>query len=66
MFITKLNCSTLHQKLEKEAIELRNLFREIRAAAIDIERLQKQRHIVKKEKCVAVKKLEKLKEDGKR
>lgn len=56
--------SILNQKLEQEAIELRNLFRDVRAAAIDIDRLKKQKNIIKKEKRLASKKLDKLKEDG--
>lgn len=57
--------SQLSKKLEKEALELRNLFRDVRAAAIDIDRLKKQRQIIKKEKSMAQKRLDKLKEEGK-
>lgn len=55
----------MNSKLEKEALELRNLFRDVRAAAIDIDRLKKQRLAVKKEKKLVAKKLDSLKEEGK-
>lgn len=55
--------SRLNSKLEKEALELRNLFRDVRAAAIDIDRLKKQRSAVKKEKKLVNKKLDSLREE---
>lgn len=64
-FTSKLSrCSSLNDKLDKEALELRNLFREVRAAAIDVDRLRRQRHAVKKEKTKVTKKLQKLREEG--
>ncbi|KAL0275600.1 UNVERIFIED_CONTAM: hypothetical protein PYX00_003406 [Menopon gallinae] len=53
----------LTNKLEKEAMELRNLYRDVRAAAIDIDRLKKQRQVIKKEKSMAQKRLDKLREE---